>query len=70
MTGLDLLLAVAGVAVTMMVIAGMILITPRGQVEAEREVDDASRVDVVPGLDGRGPRPEPVPRAAGGETPA
>ena len=68
MTGLDLLLAVAGVAVTVMVIAGMILITPRGQVEADREVDDGA--DVVPGLDGRRPRPEPTPRVARRETSA
>ena len=34
MTDLDLLLAVAGVAVTMLVVAGMVLITPRGQVES------------------------------------
>jgi uncharacterized iron-regulated membrane protein len=39
MTGLDLLLAVAGGAVTIMVVVGMILITPRGQVEARSESD-------------------------------
>src|SRR4051812_230164 len=33
MSGLDVLLAVAGGVVTVMVIAGMILITPRGEVD-------------------------------------
>lgn len=37
MTDLDLLLAVAGVLVTVMVVAGMVLITPRGQVESVPE---------------------------------
>lgn len=40
MTGLDLLLAVAGTAVTIMVVVGMILITPRGQVEVQPEADE------------------------------
>jgi hypothetical protein len=33
MSGLDILLAVAGAIVTLLVIAGMVLLTPRGQVE-------------------------------------
>lgn len=33
MSDLDLLLAVAGALVTILVVAGMVLITPRGQVE-------------------------------------
>ena len=33
MTGLDVLLAVAGLAATALVVAGMILLTPRGTVE-------------------------------------
>jgi hypothetical protein len=33
MSGLDVLLAVAGLIVTMLVVAGMILITPRGEVD-------------------------------------
>ncbi len=37
MTGVDLLLAVAGGAVTIMVVVGMILITPRGQVEVRAD---------------------------------
>jgi hypothetical protein len=34
MTDLDVLLAVAGFVVTVLVVAGMILITPRGTVDA------------------------------------
>ena len=40
MTGLDVLLAVAGLAVTVLVVAGMILITPRGAVDAFDDVTD------------------------------
>jgi hypothetical protein len=40
MTSLDVLLAVAGVIVTLLVIAGMILLTPRGQVELYAEETD------------------------------
>ncbi len=40
MTGLDLLLAVAGCGVTVLVVVGMILITPRGQVEVHVEGSD------------------------------
>ncbi|CAA9463336.1 MAG: hypothetical protein AVDCRST_MAG38-408 [uncultured Solirubrobacteraceae bacterium] len=57
MTGLDLLLAVAGAAVTIMVVVGMILITPRGQVEARPEVDAEPAVPST--------RPEPVERRFG-----
>lgn len=35
--GVDVLLAVAGAVATLLVIAGMILITPRGEIEIERE---------------------------------
>jgi hypothetical protein len=49
MSGLDVLLAVAGGVVTVMVIAGMILITPRGEVdlretEPESQGEQLSRV--------------------------
>jgi hypothetical protein len=37
MTGLELLLAVAGVLVTVLVVAGMILITPHGAVSTHAE---------------------------------
>ena len=40
MTALDVLLAVAGLAVTVLVVAGMILITPRGAVDAFDDVTD------------------------------
>ena len=36
MTGLDMLLAVAGLAATALVVAGMILLTPRGTAEPSR----------------------------------
>ena len=63
MTDLDLLLAVAGVAVTMLVIAGMVLITPRGQIESVSE----SRRD----SDGEThPRRRPRPAGAADTLPA
>lgn len=37
MSDLDLLLAVAGFVVTVLVVTGMVLITPGGQVEAESD---------------------------------
>jgi hypothetical protein len=40
MTDLDVLLAVAGLAVTVLVVAGMILITPRGAVDVFDDVAD------------------------------
>ncbi len=40
MTDLDVLLAVAGLTVTVLVVAGMILITPRGAVDAFDDVTD------------------------------
>ena len=46
MTGLDALLAVAGLAVTVLVVAGMILITPRGSVDAFDEVTDPQGVEL------------------------
>ena len=64
MTGLDLLLAVAGVAVTVMVIAGMILLTPRGSVDVHRDVDHDSGADGAPKVDDRRPRPESAPQLA------
>ena len=52
MTGLDVLLAVAGLAVTVLVVAGMILLTPRGAVDAFDHVTDPqgaelSRADAI-----------------------
>jgi hypothetical protein len=51
MTALELLLAVAGLVVTVLVVAGMILITPRGEVQLDDAVGDRqganlSRADV------------------------
>ena len=39
MTGLDLVVALAGVAVTVLVVAGMILLTPRGIQAPDDEAD-------------------------------
>ena len=52
MTDLDVLLAVAGLTVTVLVVAGMILITPRGAVDAFDDVTDPqgaelSRADAI-----------------------
>lgn len=50
MTGLEVLLAGAGFAATVLVVAGMILITPRGEVDHGDATDpqgsDLSRADV------------------------
>ena len=43
MSGLDVLLAVSGFVVTALVVAGMILITPRGQVEVVRAEEPESQ---------------------------
>jgi len=50
MTGLDILLAVAGLTATLLVVAGMILVTPRGSIDTFDEAADPqgealSRVD-------------------------
>jgi hypothetical protein len=61
MTGLDLLLAVAGGAVTIMVVVGMILITPRGQVEAHADsTADPAEPPVTQGPDERRFAPHPT----------
>ena len=53
MTDLDVLLAVAGLIVTVLVVAGMILITPRGTVDTAVEVTDPH--GAVPSRAGAGP---------------
>ncbi len=54
MSTLDVLLAIAGLGVSVLVVAGMILITPRGEVEVHAE-----------GTDGQGSELSPVrPRTA------
>ena len=40
MTGLDILLAVAGLTATLLVVAGMILVTPRGSIDTLDEVPE------------------------------
>jgi hypothetical protein len=41
MTSLDVLLAVAGFAATALVVAGMILLTPRGEVDLREDAPDS-----------------------------
>ena len=41
MTGLDILLAVAGLTATLLVVAGMILVTPRGSIDTFDDAADA-----------------------------
>ncbi len=48
MTGLDLLLALAGLAVTLLVVAGMILITPQGATEVHAEGTDPEGSNLSP----------------------
>jgi hypothetical protein len=45
MTSLDVLLAVAGLAATALVVAGMILLTPRGTVESSPGRDSRASRD-------------------------
>jgi hypothetical protein len=46
MTGLDILLAFAGLAATLLVVAGMILLTPRGSVDALDGATDAQGAEL------------------------
>jgi hypothetical protein len=51
-TGLEVLLAVAGAAATLLVVAGMILITPLGEVDLDRDApssqgSELSRADTA-----------------------
>ena len=53
MTALDVLLAVAGLSATLLVVAGMILITPRGAVDLHDDVtesqgEELSRAPALP----------------------
>ncbi len=61
MTALEVLLAVAGLGVTMLVIAGMILMTPRGQVEVHEAGTDPHGSNLSPT-----PGPDPSSRAPAG----
>ena len=63
MSGLDVFLAVAGLIVTVLVVAGMILITPRGEVDLFADVTDSqgtelSRADAVSPVHAAARRPE------------
>ena len=60
MSGLEVLLAIAGFSVTVLVIAGMILLTPVGAVEVHAEGTDAQGSNLSPT-----PTPDqPAPAAA------
>ncbi len=61
MTDLEILLAIAGAIVTGMVVAGMILITPRGQVPAQGDHHRDGRVNGAAWADDGG-RPAGVGR--------
>jgi hypothetical protein len=56
MSGLEVLLAIAGLIVTALVVVGMVLITPRGVVEvrAEGSPPDGSNLSPVPAPEGPG----------------
>ena len=59
MTDLDVLLAIAGLAVTVLVVAGMILITPRGTVDVVGDVADPQGAELS-----RADANDPAPTAA------
>jgi hypothetical protein len=46
MTALDILMALTGLAATTLVVIGMILITPRGQVDLHNEATDSQGTDL------------------------
>ena len=46
MTALDVLMALAGLVATTLVVLGMILITPRGEVDLHGEATDAQGTDL------------------------
>ena len=48
MTALEMLLAIAGAGATGLVIAGMILLTPRGEVTVHTEGTDAETSNLSP----------------------
>ena len=63
MTGLDVLLAVAGLAATALMVAGMILLTPRGTVEPSPAATPAPPRTAAHRPDTRGERPVSTERA-------
>ena len=48
MSGIDVLLAVAGTLVTVLTLAGMVLLTPRGAVEVHTEGTDPQGSNLSP----------------------
>ena len=48
MSGFEVLIAIAGVVVTVLVVVGMILITPRGVVEVHTEGEDPEGSNLSP----------------------
>ena len=46
MTGLEVLLAVAGLVATVLVVTGMVLITPRGVVQLDGELRESQGADL------------------------
>jgi hypothetical protein len=58
MSGLEILLGVAGVLVTVLVIAGMVLLTPRGVVEVHGKATDSQGSELSRA--GAADRPAPV----------
>jgi hypothetical protein len=60
MSGLEVLLAVAGFVVTALVIAGMILLTPRGQVDVLPDEDHAANGNLSPATTAERVRPTRV----------
>lgn len=59
MSEIEILLAIAGFIVTALVVAGMILLTPRGQVPVHAEGDDPHDSNLS---DATAPRAVPAPR--------
>ena len=59
MSGVDVLLAVAGTLVTVLTLAGMVLLTPRGVVEVHTEGTDSQGSNLSPVPD-RVPERAPV----------
>jgi hypothetical protein len=72
MTDLDVLLAIAGFIATLLVVAGMILVTPRGAIETTDDATDPqgeelSRADAIdPTLQSRSPHADGRPAGARG----
>jgi hypothetical protein len=62
-SGLDLFVGIAGILVTVLVVAAMILITPRGQVDVHGPEADSQGSELSPAE--AAVRPAEVPSSAG-----